>query len=131
MAGTIVANTINTDTGAYLTANALTGVAKAWVNFGYVSSALTTRASYNVSSVTRVSTGIYTINFPAGVMADANYVFAGSAESLSGNVTSQIYASGGVGTAPTLKTTTQCQINFSAGGSLSDIYTASAIFLGN
>ena len=33
MAGTLVANQINTDTGIYSTNNAYTGIAKAWVTF--------------------------------------------------------------------------------------------------
>lgn len=61
MAGTIVANTINTDTGLFSTNNAYLGIAKAWVNF--VGSSGTTNASFNVSSVTRVGAGQYTINF--------------------------------------------------------------------
>lgn len=131
MAGRIVASTLNNDTGVLATQNGMTGIAKAWVNFGYVSSSLTTRATFNVSSVTRNSTGIYTITFTT-TMPDANYVAAGGMESQTGNSTMQIYAgSGGSGTAPTLKTTTQCQINFSAGGSLQDPYTASVMFLGN
>ena len=70
MAGTIVANTINTDTGIYTTLNALNGVAKAWVNF--VGSSGTVNSSFNVSSVTRNSSGNYTVNF-ANAMPNANY----------------------------------------------------------
>jgi len=72
MAGTLVANTINTDTGVYNTNNALTGVAKAWINFNGNSGG-TIRASFNVSSFTRTGTGIYQINFGT-TMTDANYV---------------------------------------------------------
>lgn len=61
MAGTIVANTINTDTGVFTTNNAYSGIAKAWVN--YNGSAQTITGSFNVSSVTYNSTGIYTVNF--------------------------------------------------------------------
>lgn len=45
---------------------------RSWVNFGYVASAITVRASFNVSSVTRSSTGIYVVNF-TNAMSDANY----------------------------------------------------------
>lgn len=71
MAGTLIANTINTDTGVYTSLNALTGAAKAWVNFNGVTT-VSIRGSFNVSSVTRASTGTYTISFTA-TMADANY----------------------------------------------------------
>jgi len=70
MAGTIVANTINTDTGLFSTNNAYNGIAKAWVNFA--GSTAVINKSFNVSSVTRNSTGNYTVNF-ATAMADTNY----------------------------------------------------------
>ena len=74
MAGTIVANTLNTDTGVFSTNNAYSGIAKAWVN--YNGTTQTIRNSFNVSSVTYNSTGNYTINF-ATSMANANYVVSG------------------------------------------------------
>jgi len=46
--------------------------AQAWVNFNGVTTA-TIRASYNVSSVVRNSTGNYTVNF-TNALTDANYV---------------------------------------------------------
>ena len=49
----------------------------AWVNFGYVSSAITIRSSYNVSSVTRSGTGVYQVNF-TNTLSDANYAGIGS-----------------------------------------------------
>jgi hypothetical protein len=70
MAGTIVANTINTDTGIYSTNNAYSGIAKAWVNF--TGSGGVINKSFNVSSITVNSTGVYTINF-ATAMSDTNY----------------------------------------------------------
>jgi hypothetical protein len=76
MAGTIVANTINTDTGLFSTNNAYSGIAKAWVQF--VGSTVVINASFNVSSVTRNSTGNFTVNFTTA-MANANYSVSGSA----------------------------------------------------
>ena len=49
------------------------GVAKAWVNFAGASG--TRNASYNVSSVTRTTTGQYVVNF-ATALADANYTWS-------------------------------------------------------
>jgi len=77
MAGTIVANTINTDTAGavFTTNNAMTGIAKAWVNF--VGSTAAINNSFNVSSVTRNSSGNYTMNFTTA-MPNANYVISGT-----------------------------------------------------
>jgi len=47
-------------------------IAKAWVNFNGTTSPGTIRSSYNVSSVTRLSTGVYTINFQTSLL-DSNY----------------------------------------------------------
>ena len=71
MAGTLVANTINTDTGLFATNNAYLGIAKAWVNFNGSTAAI--RSSFNVSSITKNGTGDYTVNFTTA-MPDANYV---------------------------------------------------------
>lgn len=80
MAGTVVASTINNDTGLFATNNAYLGIAKAWVNWdGSTSSGNTVRASFNVSSITRTATGNYTISFTTA-MTDANYCFAGSGQ---------------------------------------------------
>lgn len=78
MAGTIVANTLNTDTvgGVFTANNAITGIAKAWVVFTGSSGAI--NGSFNVSSVTRNSTGNFTVNFTTA-MANANYSVSGSA----------------------------------------------------
>ena len=54
---------------------------RAWVNFNGVTTA-TIRASFNVSSVTRNSTGDYTINFTTA-MADANYSYSLSGSQVS------------------------------------------------
>ena len=72
MAGTLTISTLSDGTNSTSSTNCIQGSAKAWVNFGYVSSAMTTRASYNVSSVTRNATGTYTINF-TNAISDANY----------------------------------------------------------
>ena len=79
MAGTIVSDTLQDGAGnSTATTNVIQGSAKAWVNFGYVASAITTRASYNVSSVIRNASGDYTVNF-TNALTDANYSLVGSA----------------------------------------------------
>lgn len=76
MAGTLVADTLKSSTANPPVFQNTSGVeigqlCRAWVNFNGVTTA-TIRASYNVSSVTRNSTGNYTVNF-INAMADANY----------------------------------------------------------
>jgi hypothetical protein len=75
MAGTIVADTIQDGAGnSTAMDNAIYGSAKAWVNFNGTSGASPViRASYNVSSVTRNTTGDYTVNF-TNAFVDINYV---------------------------------------------------------
>jgi len=85
MAGTITVSTISDGVNSTSSTNCIQGSAKAWVNFGYVSSAMTTRASYNVSSVTRNGTGDYTITF-TNAFSDANYAGAAiSCQDATGN----------------------------------------------
>jgi hypothetical protein len=72
---TLVAQTISNGTVSTSSANVIQGSAKAWVNFNGSSAAI--RASYNVSSITRIATGNYTINF-TNALTDANYVLTGT-----------------------------------------------------
>lgn len=52
--------------------------ARAWVNFdGNLSSPITPRNAFNVSSITKIATGVYRINFIVP-MLNANYVTVGS-----------------------------------------------------
>ena len=83
MAGTLVANTINTDTGLFSTNNAYSGIAKAWVQFA--GSTGTIAGSFNVSSITRASTGTYTINYTTA-MSNANYAVSFGTGNASGGV---------------------------------------------
>ena len=70
--GTLAIDTINASTGVLATQNGMTGIAKAWVNFNSSGGAGTIRASFNISSVTYSSTGVYVLNFTTA-MPDANY----------------------------------------------------------
>jgi hypothetical protein len=75
-------------TAAKLGTNEQKQICKAWVNFnGTLASPIPPRASYNVSSVTKTNTGDYTINFPVGTFADANYVACVSFGDLANNGT--------------------------------------------
>ena len=56
-----------------LQSNGVTTNALAWVNFnGTLATPITPRSAYNVSSVTKSSTGVYVINY-ATALSDANY----------------------------------------------------------
>jgi hypothetical protein len=132
MAGTLVANTINTDTGLFSTNNAYSGIAKAWVQFG--GSTPTINGQFNVSSITRNSAGDYTINFTTA-MTNINYSVIGSA-SLNSAGTSFCYvcpnsqASSPYYSAPT---TSSCRIMTSSNGSNSsaaDCYYISITVIG-
>jgi hypothetical protein len=70
MAGTVVCNTINTDTGLFSTNNAYSGIAKAWINFSATGGTITIKQSFNVTSVTYNSTGSYTVNFTTAMSAN-------------------------------------------------------------
>jgi hypothetical protein len=75
MAGKITVSTINDSSGVLATQNGMTGIAKAWVNYNGQTPAI--NGSFNVSSVTYVGLGKYTINFTT-VMANANYATVGT-----------------------------------------------------
>ena len=108
MAGTLVANTINTDTGLFSTNNAYSGIAKAWVSF--VGSSGSINNSFNITSVTRNGTGDYTITF-ATAMPNANYTMA----FLLGNGTSQAAGTAWTITLYSTATTSTTSVRVSAG----------------
>jgi hypothetical protein len=124
MAGTIVANTINTDTGVFTTNNAYLGIAKAWVNFNGVAGTITN--SFNVSSLTKNSTGDYTITFTTA-MPNSTYAAVGT-----GGETSSVGGRVNVITARQPSTTT-VSINSVLGNTVaySDVTNISVIVVGN
>jgi hypothetical protein len=68
---TLVAQTISNGTVSTSSANVIQGSAKAWVNFDGSGGAI--RNSFNVSSITVIGTGQYTVNFTTA-MPNTNYV---------------------------------------------------------
>jgi hypothetical protein len=92
---------------------------KAWVNFGYVSSAITVRASFNVSGVTRASAGTYTVNF-TNSLPDANYsVCFGNVGAGSTNLTVTTVLQGSYITGATAKTAASVGIYTGSSSSVS------------
>jgi len=81
MAGTLTISTLSDGTNSTSSTNCIQGSAKAWVRFAGATG--TIAGSYNVSSVTRTSTGYYTINF-TNSMANANYSAVSNVSTTSG-----------------------------------------------
>jgi hypothetical protein len=128
MAGKVVVSTLNNDTGVLATQNGMTGIAKAWANFGYVSSAMTTRSSFNVSSVTRTAAGQYAVNFTTA-MANANYATLTSTSSMQNGVYGKFAPIVGV-TGTTVTPTTSSVTVFSTytSGVFDEDYISVAVF---
>ena len=117
---TIKADNIATLAGVSTSmANAVNGSAKAWVNFNGTFSASTLytvanggiRSAYNVTSVTDIGVGQYTVNFSTA-MANANYAIVGSASTDGVAYNGFVLSPGNVG-----RSTTSATINTLAGGS--------------
>lgn len=82
MAGSLTLSTLSDGTNSTSATNAIRGSAKAWVNFdGYTGSIF---AAYNVSSVTRNSTGLYTVNF-TNAFSDIYYSCVGTGDGYAGS----------------------------------------------
>lgn len=108
MAGALTISTLNDSSGVLATQNGMTGVAKAWVSFQGASG--TVLAGFNMSSVTRNSTGVYTLNFTTA-MANANYAVTGipSGGYPNSGFVVNVNSATQYGS-PVIKTTSACQI---------------------
>ena len=106
--------------------NAIYGSAKAWANITGSTGAI--RASYNVSSVTRNSTGYYTVAFTTA-LTDANYVPVASVGPLAPTAATFINASAyNVGVTPTTTAFSFVTANAAAGTQLDVPYVLVAVF---
>lgn len=72
MAGTLVIDTLKASSGVLATQNGMSGIPKAWVNAAGTTGVISN--SFNVSSVTRFSTGKYQINFTTA-MPSSSYAY--------------------------------------------------------
>ena len=131
MAGTLTISTLSDGTNSTSSTNCIKGSAKAWATFTYISSVLTTTASYNVSSITRSGTGAYTVTMTTA-LADASYSVVGSAGAVTGGSAScNVHphcSAGGTYSAPTSSSFAVNIVN-EAGSAVSDPYTcAVAVF---
>lgn len=99
---------------------------RAWVNFGYISSAISVRGSFNISSVTRGATGRYTVNF-TNAMPDATYATTIGGWNNGGGNGAWVCVGTGAGSYPTGLSTTAVSItSYNYSGSDQD---QDAIFL--
>jgi len=83
MAGQLTIDTLRASSGVLATQNGMTGIAKAWVFWNTNSGTPIINSSFNVSSITYSSTGLFNINFTTA-FASANYAMAGSVGVLPG-----------------------------------------------
>jgi hypothetical protein len=102
--------------------------AKAWAVFdGASSSPITPAASYNISSITKSGTGLYTLNFTSA-MSNANYAILGNAQGTYATNFAPIVAT----QYSTTPTTTSFSIQAQAdSGALWDLPRISVIVFGN
>jgi len=104
MAGTLVIDTLKASTGVLATQNGMTGVPKAWISFSMATN--TINASFNIGSITKISTGQWYVNYSTA-MPDANYASVACGAQAVGNFSYW-------GTVAT--STTQTRIMFYNGG---------------
>ena len=80
MAGTLTISTLSDGTNSTSATNCIQGSTRAWGSFNG-NAGVSAFTYYNVSSVTRNSTGVYTVAF-TNAMANANYTVVATAGSL-------------------------------------------------
>ena len=103
MAGRLTLSTLNNDTGVLATQNGMNGIAKAWVNYNGNTQSIT--GSFNISSVTRLGTGAYTVNFTTA-MPNATYGASASVSSVPGTSDAMFISTDSNNTARVNPTTT-------------------------
>lgn len=108
-----------------LQSNGKTTNALAWVNFdGTGTGTLTPRANYNVSSITKASTGVYTLNF-TNTLTDANYAFACSGSNTAGN------SCVGFGYSSATQTASSLKLQFQSLAAVTDYNISTVVVFGN
>ena len=126
MAGTLTAGTLSDGTNSASTTDAIKGSARAWVNFNGITGAI--RASYNVSSVIRSSTGAYTVNL-TNALSDTNYSVSGSAGSLTTNTACWFGIGSIAGSWPVNNTTSsfRVQVTYATGNAADTDYVCAVV----
>lgn len=96
---------------------------RAWVNFNGTG-VVSINSSGNVSSITDVGVGQYTINFNEAFVDTKYAIVFGVSDTLAGEATPKVLTTGGAGQAPNLKTTTSVTVGHVSG---SDTYDFSVV----
>jgi hypothetical protein len=122
MAGTLTISTLSDGTNSTSATNCIQGSAKAWVHF--TGSTAVVNASYNVSSITRNSAGVFVINFTTA-FPNTNFCAATAC----GNSGANTGFTGGYNATPT--TTTYGMLTLTGGGVPTDFTFNSAVFFSN
>jgi hypothetical protein len=112
---TLVAQTISNGTVSTSSANVIQGSARAWVSFNGANGTVY-GTSFNVSSITRTPSGLYTINL-TNAMPNINYSAIGSVSTVADTGAAFLYMYTGnsyTATAPTTSSFLISCVNFSA-----------------
>jgi hypothetical protein len=112
------------DSAAWTPVGGAAGKVAAWVNFDAPAGSVSVRASGNVSSVSFVANGQYTVNF-ATPLADANYAVACCINDDPGSANGRILSSGGVFGAPALMTANAVRV--AVGTSGTSVFTVTIV----
>jgi hypothetical protein len=132
MAGTLTIDTLKASTGVLATQNGMTGIAKAWAQYTATGGTVTINGSFNVSSITRSSTGIYVVNFTTA-MTNANYSVVAPTTYVSGSnyvATVPFISSGGgvTSSAPTTSSFYLATVTISSGAVYDPTYVSFAVY---
>lgn len=132
MAGSLTISTLKNDTGPLSVQNGMTGIAKAWAQYTATGGTVTINGSFNVSSITRSSTGIYVVNFTTA-MANANYSVVAPTTFVSGSnyVASVPFVSSGGGVTTAVPTTSSfylATVTISSGAVYDPTYVNFAVY---
>jgi hypothetical protein len=104
------------------------GLAKAWVRFAGSTGGASINSSYNVSGVTRVSAGIYRIDFDTA-MSNSDYAILGTASTVSADTSGMFAVSVYRTTAPTTTSVT-IRIQSTSSGTANDNALVSIVIFG-
>jgi hypothetical protein len=131
MAGTLTISTLSDGTNSTSSTNCIQGSAKAWGRFSATGGTVSINGSYNISSITRSSTGIYVVNF-TNAMANANYsvVAPSTFVSASNYVATVPFISSGSGVttaAPTTSSFYLATVTISSGAVYDPTYVSFAV----
>lgn len=130
MAGQLTIDTLKASSGVLATQNGMTGICKAWAHWNYNTGSVVIQSSFNVSSITRTTTGVYVVNFTTA-MPDANYAIVGSGSNDNTSARAAYPMSPDNTTTNGGFTTTACTVVVASGGTLVSSFFNSIAIIGN